>query len=209
MNDRGATVRSRLARAASGESFGSSTPRRVIIIFLRCVGYMVPSQGSIRGLGAILETRANVHDLACVSRSATVPRRSVRIVDPVVREVGDKIRDMIRSGNLNPFSAIDIIRAATKIGASRDAVEEIVTEVAKGADGIGGTEDDLIPMATLDILRTLLRSGIVRDLVAWVYDLVSPAAPPDAHQPARDSQVPMSCKFAKAVVRKLLPCVRV
>lgn len=102
------------------------------------------------------------------------------VPDPAVKAVSDQIRAMIRSGQLSPFSAIEIIRAATNIGADLDAVESIIEEIAKGADGIGGTADDLIPASTMEILRTLLHSGVVRDVVSWVADLLSGDTPAGA-----------------------------
>lgn len=107
------------------------------------------------------------------------------VPDPAVKAVSDQIRAMIRSGQLSPFSAIEIIRAATNIGADLDAVESIIEEIAKGADGIGGTADDLIPVSTVEILRTLLHSGVVRDVVSWVADLLSPAKQDTQHPPQK------------------------
>lgn len=92
-------------------------------------------------------------------------------VSPAVRDMADKVRALVARGDVSPTSAIDIIRAATKVGASWDAVEDVVTELAKGADGIAGTADDLIPPSTMSLLRTLLRSGVVTDLVVWVRGL--------------------------------------
>lgn len=90
-----------------------------------------------------------------------------------VKLLADKVRALIASGTVDPLSAIDIIRAAAKVCASWDQVEDAVTELAKGADGIQGTADDLIPPATLKVLLTMLRSGVVRDLVGWVSSLAT------------------------------------
>lgn len=87
------------------------------------------------------------------------------------------MRALISSGDVSPTSAIDIIRAVGRVGASWDAAEDVVTELAKGVDGIGGTADDLIPPATLDVLITLLHSGVVRDLVGWVASLEAVVTP--------------------------------
>jgi len=87
--------------------------------------------------------------------------------DPAIASVAAKVRAMIASGQVNPLSAIDIIRTAASVGASWDVVEDVVAEIAKGADGIAGTQDDLIPASTVNMLSALLHSGVVRDIVAW------------------------------------------
>jgi hypothetical protein len=92
-------------------------------------------------------------------------------VDPAVRDLADKVRALIARGDVDPFSAIDIIRAAGKVGAGWDRVESVVVQLAKGADGIGGTPDDVIPPSTLSVMLTLLHTGVVTDLVGWVRDL--------------------------------------
>lgn len=137
------------------------------------------------GLRTVLSSTAP-HDLMRFSTHHTTLREvdALSSTDPAVRAVSDQIRAMIRTGNLNPFSAIEIIRAATNIGADLGAVESIVEEIAKGADGVGGTADDLIPAATLEILKTLLRSGVVRDVVSWVADLL-PVNVPDTPEEAK------------------------
>lgn len=91
--------------------------------------------------------------------------------DPRIAQVAQEIRAMIASGKVNPLSAIDIIRTAASVGASWDAVEDIVAEIAKGADGIAGTADDLIPPSTLNMLSALLHSGVVRDIVSWASEM--------------------------------------
>lgn len=91
--------------------------------------------------------------------------------DPRVRAVADRVRALIASGRVSPFSAIEIVRAVVAAGASWDLVEEAVEEIAKGADGVGGTADDLIPQSVLSVMITMLRAGAVRDLVAWVASL--------------------------------------
>ena len=88
-----------------------------------------------------------------------------------VGEVAHKLRQMMASGEVSPFNAVDIIKAAGRVGASWDTVEDIITEIAKGADGIGGTADDVIPMPVLALLKTLLRHGVVRDMAAWAAEL--------------------------------------
>lgn len=104
--------------------------------------------------------------------------QQIDAVSPAVKEVADKVRALVAQGALNPFSVVDIIRSAARVGASWDAVEDVVTEIAKGADGIGGTADDLIPLPVMALISTMLSNGVVRDIVAWATE-VDPAAPVD------------------------------
>lgn len=97
-------------------------------------------------------------------------------VDPRVAEVAAKVRAMIADGSVDPLSAIAIVRSIASVGASWDIVEDVVGEIAKGADGIAGTPDDLIPPGTLSMLTALLHSGVVRDLVSWAVEVGVPAA---------------------------------
>ncbi len=87
--------------------------------------------------------------------------------DPRVRDVVDKVRAMASRGKFDVLSAMQVIHAAAKAGASWDVVEDAVVELAKGADGIAGTADDIIPAATLSTLRYLMHSGVLRDVVEW------------------------------------------
>lgn len=88
-----------------------------------------------------------------------------------VPEIAETVRGMIATGTLDPGSAVGIIKAVATVGASWDVVEDVVAEIAKGADGIAGTEDDLIPASTLSMLSALLHSGVVRDMVGWAAEL--------------------------------------
>lgn len=84
-----------------------------------------------------------------------------------VADVARQLRQLIAQGQVDAGSAVGIIRAAAAVGASWDSVEAVVRELAKGADGVAGTADDLIPAQTVELLALLLHSGVVRDLAAW------------------------------------------
>jgi hypothetical protein len=86
-----------------------------------------------------------------------------------------EIRTLIQSGSLSPLSVISIIRAAARLSPSWDVAEQVVRELAKGADGIEGTADDLIPQASLDMLSAMAHSGAARDLLEWVAELQTTA----------------------------------
>lgn len=93
--------------------------------------------------------------------------------DPKIRAIADKVRAMMTGGQVDMGSAVQIIRAAAAVGASWDVVEDVITEIAKGADGVSGTSDDLIPQGTLTMLLALLHSGVVRDMAAWAAEMTS------------------------------------
>lgn len=118
----------------------------------------------------------NLVSLGVTNTTDRVQTNDRTLTNDRAKALGDQVRDMIRTGALNPFSAIDIVRAATTLGANFDTIEAVVEEIAKGADGIGGTADDLIPMSTMSLLRTLLHSGAVRDILGWFWSGDSSAA---------------------------------
>ena len=94
--------------------------------------------------------------------------------NPRVAEIAALLRQQIAGGSLSPTSAVAIINTAASLGASWDIVEDVIAEIAKGADGISGTEDDIIPASTVSTLKTLLHGGVVRDMASWVVDLQRP-----------------------------------
>lgn len=79
-----------------------------------------------------------------------------------------KVRDMIRNGTVNPTSVMEIVVAVHALNPHWETVEDVVTEIAKGPDGIAGTADDLIPASTMSVLTILLRAGAVRDIALWL-----------------------------------------
>lgn len=95
-----------------------------------------------------------------------------------VRQVAQKVRDMIAGGGVNVASAFDILRTAASVGASWEIAEEVLVEIAKGADGVSGTADDLIPAQTLEVIRFLLNNGVVRDIVTWAATAATGARAP-------------------------------
>ena len=108
-----------------------------------------------------------------LKRPSPVPKPSGdlfvrRAPDPAVERLANEVRAMVAAGRLTPYSAAAIVKAAVAAGARPEVVEEVVTEIAKGQDGIGGTADDLIPLSTLEALRALLRAGVVRDMAEWL-----------------------------------------
>lgn len=85
-----------------------------------------------------------------------------------VKDIADTVRGMVKQGGVSPFSVMEIVAVAYKLSPEWETVEDIVSEIAKGADGVSGTQDDLIPAATLHVLVMLLRNGVVRDIATWM-----------------------------------------
>jgi hypothetical protein len=71
----------------------------------------------------------------------------------------------IQNGKINPNSAMALIKAATTYAkGDREAVMDIMDILARGPDGVSGTSDD-IPESTLKIVRFLLDSDVLYDIV--------------------------------------------
>jgi hypothetical protein len=87
-----------------------------------------------------------------------------------VAAVAVRVREMIRSGHVDPTSCLAIVRAAASVAKSWDTVEAVVYELAKGADGVEGTPDDLIPEGIVRALHIVLDNGWVAELAAWLRD---------------------------------------
>jgi len=81
------------------------------------------------------------------------------------RIVVQRIYSEIRNGKIDANNIINIVKAVTKHArGDQEAVTEILSLIARGPDGIQGTADD-VPESTLRILKTVLSTGIVPDLV--------------------------------------------
>jgi hypothetical protein len=79
----------------------------------------------------------------------------------------DRLVVAIQSHVVDPKNAISILKQIVKIvKGNTSAVVEIVSLLARGADGISGTADDVIPPATVAALRALLDSDLVGNLAA-------------------------------------------
>lgn len=72
----------------------------------------------------------------------------------------------IKTGKINPSNIVTLVKAVTKYAkGDTEASMEILEIIAKGPDGIHGTADD-IPESTIAVLRAVLNTGIVPDLIA-------------------------------------------
>lgn len=95
-----------------------------------------------------------------------------------VRAIAAQVRANIAEKKVDAASAFAILQAAAELGASWDVVEDVLTELAKGLDGVEGTSDDLIPPTTVQLIRVMLRHGIVRDIATWAASKPAEAAGP-------------------------------
>lgn len=90
--------------------------------------------------------------------------------NPAVAEAVARVRAAIRDKHVNAFSVIDILAAVCDAGISWTVAEDVLVEIAMGADGLAGTADDLIPPGTVRAIKSLLKLGIVRDLASWMWN---------------------------------------
>lgn len=116
-----------------------------------------------------------------------------------IRAIANYVRGAIAEGTVDPSSAFGIIHYVATAGASWEVVEAAVELLAKGADGVAGTLDDLIPETTMIVLRIMLRHRVVRDLAAWAASMFEhpagqatalPTLPVDPANPATEPASP-------------------
>lgn len=63
-----------------------------------------------------------------------------------------------------PTSAIELIRTVQMYVKDENNLIFVVESIAAGADGISGTDDDIISPAVLETLRVLLKHRVVHEL---------------------------------------------
>ena len=64
-----------------------------------------------------------------------------------------------------PASALELVRVVQTYVKSDDVIS-VIENIAAGADGISGTDDDLVPSAILETLRVLLKHKVVHELAS-------------------------------------------
>jgi hypothetical protein len=86
---------------------------------------------------------------------------------------------MIETGQVDATSVVAIIRAVGSVAKSVDignsaaavaVVGDVIAEVAKGKDGVVGTDDDLIPVHVVNMMKMFVQQGTVHDLAVWSLD---------------------------------------
>lgn len=93
------------------------------------------------------------------------------------------LTNMVKDKKLNVNDAISLVMNVmtivkeSKVKLDDDAtmkmVKEFIHEIAKGPDGIIGTDDDMIPKKTLTEIDELLKSSIVDDVFKLCNELVN------------------------------------
>lgn len=66
--------------------------------------------------------------------------------------------------NNPPVSAIELIKTVQLYVKDDDNLISIIESIAAGADGISGTDDDIISPDVLDTLKMLLKHRVVHEL---------------------------------------------
>lgn len=92
-------------------------------------------------------------------------------------EIVSSIRLMIQQKKVNITSAISLLKVGMQKAEAlrslsgkekQDLVVDILSTIAKGADGIEGTQDDLIPSSVIAAIRAMIE----HDLVASTIDII-------------------------------------
>ena len=92
---------------------------------------------------------------------------SLRAIDPRAREAADRVRRSVTNGRVSPFEVVDVLRAiAAEVPRDPTLAEDVVVELAKGRQGLAGAMDNVLPAATVCQLLSLLRCGVLPDVVA-------------------------------------------
>lgn len=96
------------------------------------------------------------------------------------------MRALIAAGKVDPSSLAslargigDIVKRTGAIGPGPGAVEltaAVITEVAKGRDGLLGTEDDLIPASVVGAIKLLTDQGAMSDVAELALGAAAAAA---------------------------------
>jgi len=97
----------------------------------------------------------------------------------IIREVIASLKANIVQVKVNVKSAFAIIahcmeildKYKTMTGEQKKLyVLAVVEDLAKGSDGIAGTQDDLIPVATVQVLTSIVRENVLQDFINIIID---------------------------------------
>lgn len=97
----------------------------------------------------------------------------------LIRLLVADVRSAIINKKVNVSSAIDIVTKTMELAAIRFAGEPgatkqkyvitVLTEIAKGQDGIAGTSDDLIPETVMRTLKFLIENDVIEQIIVNVW----------------------------------------
>lgn len=111
--------------------------------------------------------------------AASVTVASVNVVDTTF--VQSLIKD-IRSCGIDTSSAMTLIAKTMELAhkhfsgadgmTKKQYVMLALSEIAKGKDGVSGTEDDLIPEKTMNALKILIEGDLLEQTINIIWDAV-------------------------------------
>jgi hypothetical protein len=88
------------------------------------------------------------------------------MADQIAADVINKMQD----GTLSSANVVDIVKYIAKaVKGDREAAIEVVAILSRGADGVPGTPDDVIPLTTAEALKALINNALVGQLVGELY----------------------------------------
>jgi len=97
----------------------------------------------------------------------------------IVTKVYILLQEAIYKKEINVSSAMHIVAKGMELMAQftdlsgsqkRGALILVLEKIADGADGMSGTDDDLIPKATIDTLKGLLQTDIISQTITIIKD---------------------------------------
>lgn len=101
-------------------------------------------------------------------------------LDPVIfRDLMGTLKSSIMNKKVDTTSALSVVMRGMEIidtyknlngQQKKDYVYAVVKELAKGADGVAGTKDDLLPQSTVDALATIIRENLLGSFINIVSD---------------------------------------
>ena len=101
--------------------------------------------------------------------------------EAILQSLIKEIRKCIEAGSVDNTSALTLISKTMELayinlasanGLTRKKyVMAALSEVAKGADNVEGTADDLIPAKTLIALKTMVESDLLEQTINTIYDV--------------------------------------
>lgn len=92
----------------------------------------------------------------------------------IASKIAILVQEGILKGDISKTSPTQLIAKGMEImetfpnmngSQKKQLLVKVVEKVAAGADGIAGTEDDIIPKSVVDALKTLLEKNLVEDIV--------------------------------------------
>lgn len=75
------------------------------------------------------------------------------------------LKDIQQKRSLDPKSVVQLVKDVSRLASNKEEALEALRLIAKGADGVSGTRDDIIPPATLKTVLMLMESGVLEELV--------------------------------------------